>query len=78
MANCIEAKKVLRYVKGEIDYDLFLDTDEHQPLEGFVDADWAGEVQNWILTRWWAHQMVLQEANERGVVEHRGRVYRLG
>ncbi|XP_055528098.1 uncharacterized protein LOC129720636 [Wyeomyia smithii] len=46
-ADWIEAKKVLRYLKGTIDHELHLgNNDTKQILEGFVDADWAGEVKN--------------------------------
>ncbi|XP_065094102.1 uncharacterized protein LOC135714650 [Ochlerotatus camptorhynchus] len=43
-ADWIEAKKVLRYLKGTINHELYLGANEELKLECFVDADWAGEV----------------------------------
>jgi len=39
------AKRVLRYLKGTMDYCLFFSNDQLD-LEGFVDADWGGDISD--------------------------------
>ncbi|XP_055527938.1 uncharacterized protein LOC129720475 [Wyeomyia smithii] len=45
-ADWNEAKRVLRYLKGTADHVLHLGGAGNLQLECFVDADWAGEVDN--------------------------------
>ncbi|XP_062539240.1 uncharacterized protein LOC134207551 [Armigeres subalbatus] len=44
-ADWVEAKRVLRYLKGTLDKVLYLGGDG-QKLECFVDADWAGDASD--------------------------------
>ena len=41
-AHLIDAKHVLRYLKGTIDYGLKYDANQKIILEDYVDSDWAG------------------------------------
>lgn len=45
-ADWNEAKRVLRYLKGTENYELHLGGGDNLQVECFVDADWAGEVDN--------------------------------
>ena len=40
--NLIDAKHVLRYLKGIVDYGLKYDANKNINLHGYVDSDWAG------------------------------------
>ena len=37
------AKRVIRYLKGTLDYDISYDTSDG--LKGFTDADWVSDVE---------------------------------
>ncbi|XP_055623692.1 uncharacterized protein LOC129767096 [Toxorhynchites rutilus septentrionalis] len=43
-ADWTECKKVLRYLRGTVDYELHLGSGKRLQLECFVDADWTGAV----------------------------------
>lgn len=45
-ADWTEGKKVLRYLKGTLDYELHLGGGNHLKFECYVDADWAGEASD--------------------------------
>lgn len=36
------AKRVLRYIKGIIDFDVFYERGKELKLEAYVDSDWVG------------------------------------
>lgn len=40
------ARRILRYVKGSLDYGLMYRRHEKFVLNGFTDADWAGDANN--------------------------------
>ena len=40
--HLIDAKHILRYLRGTIDYGLKYEVNENINLEGYVDSDWAG------------------------------------
>eukprot|EP00252_Welwitschia_mirabilis_P022462 TRINITY_DN607_c0_g1_i3.p1 TRINITY_DN607_c0_g1~~TRINITY_DN607_c0_g1_i3.p1 ORF type:complete len:1070 (-),score=207.18 TRINITY_DN607_c0_g1_i3:857-3973(-) len=44
--HLMAVKRVLRYVKGTLQYGLFYDSDENMQLVGYVDADWAGSLDD--------------------------------
>lgn len=44
-SDWVEAKRILRYLKGTMDYELHLGVNS-SPLEVFVDADWAGDAKD--------------------------------
>ena len=44
------AKRVLRYVSGTLDYGIFYKRGARLQLEGFMDADWAGNASDWRST----------------------------
>ena len=37
-----DAKNILRYLKGTVDYGLKYEVNQKINLEGYVDSDWAG------------------------------------
>ena len=45
-ADWLEAKKILRYLKGTVNHELHLGGRTKVKLECYVDADWAGEVED--------------------------------
>ena len=40
------AKRILRYVKGTLDYGLFFQNKRVYSLQGYVDAEWAGNIND--------------------------------
>jgi hypothetical protein len=44
--HLVDAKHVMRYLKGTIDYGLSYDGDHDFTLRGYIDADWAGSVSD--------------------------------
>ncbi|KAG6526877.1 hypothetical protein ZIOFF_008964 [Zingiber officinale] len=40
------AKRILRYIKGTIDFGLFYSTSNHFKLEGYSDSDWGGDIDD--------------------------------
>jgi hypothetical protein len=48
--HLMDAKHVMRYLKGTIDYGLSYDGDHYFTLSGYTDADWAGSVSDRIST----------------------------
>ena len=40
------AKCILRYVKGTLDYSLFYENKRVYSLQGYVDVDWARNVND--------------------------------
>lgn len=40
------AKRVLRYLKGTVDYGLFYKKDESNELVGFSDSDYDGDLED--------------------------------
>lgn len=40
------AKRILRYIKGTLDFGLFYSISNNFKLEGFCDSDWAGDVDD--------------------------------
>lgn len=40
------AKKVLHYLKGTMDYELFYKKNESNELVGFSDSDYAGDLED--------------------------------
>ena len=40
--HLMDAKHILRYLKGTVDYGLKYDANQKINLEGYVDSDWAG------------------------------------
>ena len=40
------AKKMLRYVKGTIDYSIWFSPSENGLLQGYCDNDWAGNADD--------------------------------
>src|SRR5438876_10168660 len=44
--HLVAAKRILRYVKGTLSYGLFYKQNVNFSLTGFVDADWAGDVND--------------------------------
>lgn len=44
-SDWVEAKRILRYLIGTMDYELHLGVNS-SPLEVFVDADWAGDAKD--------------------------------
>ncbi|KAK2998211.1 hypothetical protein RJ639_023475 [Escallonia herrerae] len=47
------SKRILRYVKGTLEYGLRYKKSDRFILSGFVDADWAGDVNNRRSTTWY-------------------------
>ncbi|EFA11977.1 Copia protein-like Protein [Tribolium castaneum] len=39
-------KRILRYIKGTIDYELFYPKQESEQLVGYADADWAADIDD--------------------------------
>ena len=54
--HLIDAKHLMRYLKGTIDFDLYYDGNHDYRLYGYIDADWARSVSE---KRWTeeAHQV---------------------
>ncbi|XP_026410095.1 uncharacterized protein LOC113305228 [Papaver somniferum] len=46
VSHWIAAKRVLRYVKGTLEYGLMYTGSKECSLHGFVDADWAGDMND--------------------------------
>ena len=44
--HLIDAKHILRYLKGTIDYGLKYEANQKINLEGYVDSDWIGSAIN--------------------------------
>ena len=44
------AKRVLRYIKGTFDYGLWFVKKESKELQGYVDSDWTGSVDDYKST----------------------------
>jgi hypothetical protein len=44
-------KRLLRYLVGTIDRGLFLHKDSSLNLHAFTDADWAGDIDDYISTK---------------------------
>ncbi|XP_052885316.1 secreted RxLR effector protein 161-like [Gossypium arboreum] len=44
--HLIVAKRILRYIKGTLSYGLMYEQSKIFSLSGFVDADWAGDVND--------------------------------
>ena len=42
--HMIDAKHVMRYLKGTIDFGLYYDRDHDYRLYGYTDSDWEGSV----------------------------------
>ena len=42
----LAAKRVLRYVKGTLDYGIEYKSVEKGSLQGFSDSDWAGSLED--------------------------------
>ena len=42
----IAAKRVLRYVRGTLDYGLLYTRSSDPTLSGYIDSDWAGSVDD--------------------------------
>ncbi|KAG6473448.1 hypothetical protein ZIOFF_067364 [Zingiber officinale] len=40
------AKRILRYIKGTIDFGLLYSTSNHFKLEGYSDSDWGGDIDD--------------------------------
>ena len=40
------AKRTLRYIKGTVDYGIWLKSEEQGQLMGYSDSDWAGSVDD--------------------------------
>ncbi|KAG6495020.1 hypothetical protein ZIOFF_042811 [Zingiber officinale] len=40
------AKRILRYIKGIIDFGLLYSTSNHFKLEGYSDSDWDGDIDD--------------------------------
>ncbi|KAG6509927.1 hypothetical protein ZIOFF_027935 [Zingiber officinale] len=40
------AKRILRYIKGMIDFGLLYSTSNHFKLEGYSDSDWGGDIDD--------------------------------
>ncbi|KAG6502978.1 hypothetical protein ZIOFF_035267 [Zingiber officinale] len=40
------AKRILRYIKGTIDFELLYSTSNHFKLEGYSDSDWGGDIDD--------------------------------
>ena len=40
------AKRILRYLKGMVDYGLFYSSSKEFKLEGYCDSDWAGDTND--------------------------------
>ncbi|XP_030940690.1 secreted RxLR effector protein 161-like [Quercus lobata] len=43
-------KRIIRYVNGTPDYDLWYSKDSNACLAGYLNADWAGSVDDWKST----------------------------
>ncbi|XP_017239877.1 secreted RxLR effector protein 161-like [Daucus carota subsp. sativus] len=51
------AKRILRYIKGTLDYGLMYRNCEKIQLVGYTDADWAGSVEDRHLTTGYCFSM---------------------
>lgn len=45
-AHFSAAKRVLRYLKGSLDYGILYEKKGSSVLEGYVDSDWAGSIED--------------------------------
>ncbi|XP_019186444.1 PREDICTED: uncharacterized protein LOC109181144 [Ipomoea nil] len=45
------AKRILRYIKGTLDYGLKFEKTKKLFLHGYSDSDWAGSYENWSSTK---------------------------
>ena len=43
-------KRIIRYVNGTLDYNLWYSRDSNACLAGYLNADWAGSVDDWKST----------------------------
>jgi hypothetical protein len=44
--HLVDAKHVMRYLKGTLDYGLSYDGDHDFRLSGYIDSNWAGSVSD--------------------------------
>lgn len=46
MTHLNTAKRILRYIKGTLDYGLFYSAYNKKKLFGYCDSDWAGDLDD--------------------------------
>ena len=76
------AKKVLRYVKGTLDFVILYSRSKNPRLSGYTNSDWAGSIDDkihfWICLQSWhkSSHMDQQEATCSSSFIHKSRISR--
>lgn len=70
------AKRILRYVKGTINYRVFYNSQGGSDFVGFIDSDYAGDIDDrkstsgHVFMKLWSNYMVLKEAANRDPIHY--------
>ncbi|KAL0561666.1 hypothetical protein IC582_002106 [Cucumis melo] len=54
------AKRIIRYLKGTLDYGLFYSSSKEFNLEGYCDSDWAGDTNDRKSTSGWQYYISME------------------